>query len=532
MGVSFDTPARAAPADPGARLTTIGLYLSARRRVGAGRRRVALVLRTVLLTALVLALAGFRIVLPVDRLATVFVVDLSDSVGNAGREDALAFLRETARRSCPKGDVAGIVAFGKEALVERLPSDLAEIDRTRLDPGALGDRHRGCAATRDRAVPRRRPEAHRPAVRRQRHDRRRPGRGGPRRDPRHPDRDAAIGLGASRRGAGRTGRDTRRRRTSATSIEAVGRHPLVGRPAGDRPAVRRRRERGDRNGSTSRQGVTRVTFDVTPTEAGFHTFRVVVEAARDTFSQNDRADSNDDRQGRAADPGAGRQRGRRDRARRGPDRAAPEGRHDRARGAADRLRRPRRLRQRRARRRAADPAVGPAAGRAPGLRPRPRQGPGDDRRTGLATAPVATRRRRSRRRCRSTWASATARSSPTSRSSSSSTSRVRWTPATATRSTAGRRGGTGIGGVRKVDIGKEAILRAAAALTERDELGVVSFNEQAHWVVETQPLGRSATCRARSRASSRSARRTSSPASSRRSSRSRTRPPRDATSSC
>ena len=58
----------------------------ARRRVGAGRRRVALVLRTVLLTALVLALAGFRIVLPVDRLATVFVVDMSDSVGNAGRD--------------------------------------------------------------------------------------------------------------------------------------------------------------------------------------------------------------------------------------------------------------------------------------------------------------------------------------------------------------------------------------------------------------------------------------------------------------
>ena len=53
----------------------------------------------------------------------------------------------------------------------------------------------------------------------------------------------------------------------------------------------------------------------------------------------------------------------------------------------------------------------------------------------------------------------------------------------------GQGGGTGIGGVRKVDIGKEAILRAAAALTERDEIGVVSFNEQAHWVVKTQPLG-------------------------------------------
>ena len=43
---------------------------------------------------------------------------------------------------------------------------------------------------------------------------------------------------------------------------------------------------------TSRPGANRVVFDVKPTEAGFHTFRVVVEAARDTFSQNDRADSN------------------------------------------------------------------------------------------------------------------------------------------------------------------------------------------------------------------------------------------------
>jgi hypothetical protein len=34
-----------------------------------------------------------------------------------------------------------------------------------------------------------------------------------------------------------------------------------------------------------------VTFRVKPTEAGFHTFRAVVEAGRDTFSQNNRADS-------------------------------------------------------------------------------------------------------------------------------------------------------------------------------------------------------------------------------------------------
>ena len=41
-------------------------------------------------------------------MATVFVVDLSDSVGTAGREDALAWIRDSLE-VMPEGDVAGIV---------------------------------------------------------------------------------------------------------------------------------------------------------------------------------------------------------------------------------------------------------------------------------------------------------------------------------------------------------------------------------------------------------------------------------------
>ena len=52
-------------------------------------------------------------------------------------------------------------------------------------------------------------------------------------------------------------------------------------------------------------GTTTVTFRVKPTEAGFHVFRAVVEAARDTFAQNNRADS-DTIVGRAPDPRGGR----------------------------------------------------------------------------------------------------------------------------------------------------------------------------------------------------------------------------------
>src|SRR5574339_1157163 len=72
---------------------TLGLSIAARHHLGKGRRRASLILRTVILASLVLALSGFAIVWPVDRLTTVFVVDLSDSVGNAGRESALAFVR-------------------------------------------------------------------------------------------------------------------------------------------------------------------------------------------------------------------------------------------------------------------------------------------------------------------------------------------------------------------------------------------------------------------------------------------------------
>src|SRR5215210_953688 len=125
MGIAFDLPV--------ALLFTVLLHLAARRRLGARRRRIALVVRGLLLASLVLALSGFQLVLPVDRLATVFVLDLSDSVGSAGREEALAFVRASLKEM-PKDDVAGIVAFGNEALVERLPSEIRDVDRIASTP--------------------------------------------------------------------------------------------------------------------------------------------------------------------------------------------------------------------------------------------------------------------------------------------------------------------------------------------------------------------------------------------------------------
>ena len=238
------------------------------------------------------------------------------------------------------------------------------------------------------------------------------------------------------------------------------------------------------------EGSNRITFTFTPKDPGFLRFRIVVEAARDTFNQNDRADANTIVKGeprmlvvKGDEDVAAQLVAALEAERQQVDTVIPEGLPADLAGLADydsivlvdvpRLR-----------------LTDQAARRAPGLRPRPRPGPRDGRRPAQLRRGRLHGHGRSRRRCRSTWASATARSSPTSRSSSSSTSRARWTPATATRSRAGWAAARpGSRGVKKTDIGKEAILRAASALTAQDELGVVAFDESAHWVVKTAPLG-------------------------------------------
>ncbi len=235
-------------------------------------------------------------------------------------------------------------------------------------------------------------------------------------------------------------------------------------------------------------GITRVVFDVEPTEAGFHTFRVVVEAARDTFSENDRADSNTIVKGEP-----------RTLVLAGDDAVATE--------LVDALK---------AQRQNVDTIVPEAMPTefaalatydsvvlvdVPRSRLTDRQmaalqvyvrdlgkglvmiggpdsyGAGGYTKTPLEeTLPVDMGVRDRKKQPEVALVVVIDKSGSMDACHCNSFD-------------GGMGGGTGIGGVRKVDIGKEAILRAAAALTERDELGVVAFDEQAHWVVKTQPLG-------------------------------------------
>lgn len=97
------------------------LALFTPRRLGRGRFWGSLILRTLLLTALIMSLAGVQFVRRVDEITTVFLVDGSDSVGPETRARAEQFVRD-ALATMPRGDRGAIVVFGENALVERAPS--------------------------------------------------------------------------------------------------------------------------------------------------------------------------------------------------------------------------------------------------------------------------------------------------------------------------------------------------------------------------------------------------------------------------
>ncbi|HEY63024.1 MAG TPA: VWA domain-containing protein [Caldilineae bacterium] len=79
-------------------------------------------LRLGIALAIVLSLAGMQLVREVDTLTVVYLIDLSDSISAAERERAERFIRESVQAMPPNGRAA-IVAFGHDALVERLASE-------------------------------------------------------------------------------------------------------------------------------------------------------------------------------------------------------------------------------------------------------------------------------------------------------------------------------------------------------------------------------------------------------------------------
>lgn len=101
---------------------TIGLALAGRRGLTRGRFAAGLVLRSILLACLVLALAGLQVHLPSNTLTSVFVLDVSDSISPEEQARGEAWIRQ-AVEAMPAGDRAAVVLFGQDALVERLANE-------------------------------------------------------------------------------------------------------------------------------------------------------------------------------------------------------------------------------------------------------------------------------------------------------------------------------------------------------------------------------------------------------------------------
>lgn len=101
---------------------TAGLALLGPRRPTPARFWSALALRLLLLVLIVLALAGIQLQLQAGFLTAVFLLDVSDSIPAEQQTAGEALIRQ-AIEGMPPGDRAAVVVFGQDALVERLASE-------------------------------------------------------------------------------------------------------------------------------------------------------------------------------------------------------------------------------------------------------------------------------------------------------------------------------------------------------------------------------------------------------------------------
>lgn len=88
------------------------------KSLGVGRKSVVLALRTLMLTALICALAGMEIVYKNDKLAVFFLIDQSNSIPEQAKLAAVQAIRTTADLYMEDNDEAGVIVFGENASIE------------------------------------------------------------------------------------------------------------------------------------------------------------------------------------------------------------------------------------------------------------------------------------------------------------------------------------------------------------------------------------------------------------------------------
>jgi Ca-activated chloride channel family protein len=97
-------------------------------QIAPWRRWTALGLRTIVCLALVLAIAGLQWLLPVEGMNVFFVLDRSDSVPSAQQDAAKALVNKMADQK-KKDDKAGVIIFGTEASIDRMPNEAISLEK-------------------------------------------------------------------------------------------------------------------------------------------------------------------------------------------------------------------------------------------------------------------------------------------------------------------------------------------------------------------------------------------------------------------
>src|SRR5438477_12774805 len=90
-------------------------------QVSLWRRWFALVVRTILVIAIILAIAGFQWLRPLEGMNLFFVLDRSDSVPSAQQEAAEGLVYKLSGQK-KAVDKAGVIVFGGDASIDRMPN--------------------------------------------------------------------------------------------------------------------------------------------------------------------------------------------------------------------------------------------------------------------------------------------------------------------------------------------------------------------------------------------------------------------------
>jgi len=97
-------------------------------QVSPWRRWTALAIRTVVLTALVFAIAGLQWRRPMEGMNVFFALDRSDSIPSPQQDAAKQYVNKVCRQK-KKVDKAGVIVFGAEAGIESSPNPAVDLQK-------------------------------------------------------------------------------------------------------------------------------------------------------------------------------------------------------------------------------------------------------------------------------------------------------------------------------------------------------------------------------------------------------------------